>query len=212
VTRDLTEPYRLLTSRAEYRLLLRQDNADLRLTPLGRELGLVSADRHRAVEAKRGEITEELRRLAKTYFSPGDELDSLLRRQHLGPIGRSISALEFLRRPEASYDSLVALGYGRGDLPSGCTEQVEVEAKYEGYVARQAAEVERVRCLEEKSIPKSFDYDRVDGFRREGRERLKHFRPATLGQASRIYGVTPADIAILMVHLEKGRYAGLPGA
>jgi len=212
VTRDLTEPYRLLTSRAEYRLLLRQDNADLRLTPLGRELGLVSADRHRAVQAKRREIAEELRRLAKTYFSPGDELDSLLRRQHLGPIGRSISALEFLRRPEAGYESLVALGYGRADLSSDCTEQVEVEAKYEGYVARQAAEVERVRCLEEKAIPTSFDYDRVDGFRKEGRERLKHFRPATLGQASRIYGVTPADIAILMVHLEKGRYAGLPGA
>jgi tRNA uridine 5-carboxymethylaminomethyl modification enzyme len=206
VTRDLTEPYRLLTSRAEFRLLLRHDNADLRLTPLGHDLGLVSEDRCRAVEGKRRGIAEELKRLARAYLSPGERLDSLLRRHHLGQVGRSVSALEFLKRPEAGYDSLVKLGYGRDDLLSEWAEQVEVEAKYEGYIERQAAEVERIRRLEERAIPETFDYARVDGFRTEARERLSHFRPATLGQASRIYGVTPADVAILMVHLEKERY------
>jgi tRNA uridine 5-carboxymethylaminomethyl modification enzyme len=203
VTRDLTEPYRLLTSRAEYRLLLRQDNADLRLTHLGYEVGLISENRYQEVESKRREIAGELSRLAKTYFSPGEKLDSLLCRYHLSPIQRSISALAFLRRPETSYELLVNLGYGSADLSSDVQEQVEIEAKYEGYIERQAAEVERIRRLEERAIPPDFDYDDVDGFRKEARERLKHFRPVTLGQASRIYGVTPADVAILMVYLEK---------
>jgi tRNA uridine 5-carboxymethylaminomethyl modification enzyme len=212
VTRDLTEPYRLLTSRAEYRLLLRQDNADLRLTPVGHDLGLISTERHQAVERKRLEIAGELKRLARTYFSPGEKLDSQLQGLHLGPIARSISALEFLRRPEAGYDSLVKLGYGKADLPSDRTEHVEIEAKYAGYVERQTAEVERVRRLEDKAIPQSFDYDHVDGFRKEARERLNHFRPATLGQATRIYGVTPADVAILMVHLEREKCAEFSGS
>jgi tRNA uridine 5-carboxymethylaminomethyl modification enzyme len=212
VTRDLTEPYRLLTSRAEYRLLLRQDNADLRLTHIGREVGLVTEDRHQGIEGKRREISGELSRLAKSYFSPGEKLDSLLRRYHLSPIERSISALEFLRRPEASYELLVNLGYGEAALGSEEQEQVEIEAKYEGYIERQSAEVERIRRLEERAIPSDFDYDSVDGFRKEARESLKHFRPATLGQASRIYGVTPADVAILMVYVEKAGYAEVPGS
>ncbi|UCG83620.1 MAG: tRNA uridine-5-carboxymethylaminomethyl(34) synthesis enzyme MnmG [Dehalococcoidia bacterium] len=212
VTRDLTEPYRLLTSRAEYRLLLRQDNADLRLTHLGYEVGLISEDRHQEVESKRREIAVELGRLAKTYFSPGEKLDSLLRRYHVSPMERSISALEFLRRPEASYELLVNLGFGKAALGSNIQEQVEIEAKYEGYIERQAAEVERIRRMEERAIPPDFDYDGVDGFRKEARERLKHFRPATLGQASRIYGVTPADIAILMVYLEKAGCAEVSGS
>ncbi|MCJ7522263.1 MAG: tRNA uridine-5-carboxymethylaminomethyl(34) synthesis enzyme MnmG [Dehalococcoidia bacterium] len=205
VTRDLTEPYRLLTSRAEYRLMLRQDNADLRLTPIGYDLGLVSEEQHQAVERKRRETTRELNRLARTYFSPGEGLDSILRKYHLPPIGRSISALEFLRRPEANYGLLIHLGFGEPDLQPDWQEQVEIEAKYEGYMERQMAEVERVHRLEERAIPPGFDYDAVSGFRTEARERLKHFLPATLGQASRIYGVTPADVAILMVYLEKAR-------
>ncbi len=211
VTRELTEPYRLLTSRAEYRLLLRQDNADLRLTPIGYILGLVPEDRYLAVEKKRQDIAEELRRLAKTYFSPGEKLDSLLHRHHLPPIGRSISALEFLRRPEADYELLTNLRFGKADLGLDCREQVEIEAKYEGYIERQTAEVERVQRLEEWAIPHGFDYDSIRGFRIEARERLKHFQPATLGQASRIYGVTPADVAILIVHLERAKCAeGFP--
>jgi len=209
VTRELTEPYRLLTSRAEYRLLLRQDNADLRLTPIGYGLGLVSEEQYQAVERKRRETTRELNRLARTYFSPGEKLDSILRKYHLPPIVRSISTLEFLRRPEVNYSLLIALGFGEPDLRPDWQEQVEIEAKYEGYMERQMAEVERVHRLEEKAIPAGFDYDAVNGFRTEARERLKHFQPATLGQASRIYGVTPADVAILMVYLEKARFSEL---
>jgi len=205
VTRELTEPYRLLTSRAEYRLLLRQDNADLRLTPIGYRLGLVPEDRYLAVEQKRQDVAEELRRLARTYFSPGEKLDSLLHMHHLPPIGRSISALEFLRRPEADYELLTNLHFGKAALSPDCREQVEIEAKYEGYIERQTAEVKRVRRLEEWAIPHGFDYDSIRGFRIEARERLKHFLPATLGQASRIYGVTPADVSILMVHLERAK-------
>jgi tRNA uridine 5-carboxymethylaminomethyl modification enzyme len=206
VTRELTEPYRLLTSRAEYRLLLRHDNADLRLAPIGHSLGLISGERHRDVEEKRHAVEEELGRLAGAHFSPGESLDSLLARHHIPPMARSVSALEFLRRPEADYGLLVNLGFGREDLSTDRREQVEIEAKYEGYIERQVAEVERVGRLEERAIPSRFDYDGVDGFRNEARERLKHFRPATLGQASRISGVNPADVAILMVYLEKAKY------
>ena len=209
VTRELTEPYRLLTSRAEYRLLLRQDNADLRLTPIGYNLGLVPETRYQEVERKGQVISGELSRLARTHFRPGEKLDSMLHTYHLPAIGRSISALEFLRRPEADYELLENLGFGNTALDPDWREQVEIEAKYEGYIERQMAEVERVRRLEERPIPPEFDYNAVDGFRTEARERLQHFCPATLGQASRIYGVTPADIAILMVHLEKASYASV---
>ncbi len=205
VTRELTEPYRLLTSRAEYRLLLRQDNADLRLTPIGYRLGLISEERYQAVEQKRRAIDAELKRISRAYFVPGEKLDSLLAKHHVSPIDRSISALEFLRRPEANYKLLVELGYGEPGLAPECAEQVEIEAKYQGYIERQAAEVERVRRLDEWMIPRGFDYDAVTSLRKEAREKLKHFQPATLGQASRIYGVTPADVAVLLVSLEKAR-------
>jgi len=205
VTRELTEPYRLLTSRAEYRLLLRQGNADLRLTPIGHSLGLVSDELHQSAERKREAVAAELKRLGKAHFSPGDKLDSLLAGHHLPPLERSVSALEFLRRPEVDYGVLNGLGFGEPGLGPDAVEQVEIEAKYEGYIERQLAEVERVRRLEERAIPEGFDYGAVSSLRTEARERLKRFRPATLGQATRIYGVTPSDIAILMVHLERVR-------
>ena len=205
VTTELTEPYRLMTSRAEYRLLLRQDNADLRLTPIGYEMGLISKERYQAVEKKRQVIAAEMKRLGKAYFSPGEKLDSLLRKYHLPPQERSISALEFLRRPEVNYQLLTDIGFGQPVLEPECVEQVEIETKYQGYIDRQIAEVERVRRLEEKAIPQGFDYDSITSFRKEAREKLKRFQPAMLGQASRISGVTPADIAILLVHLEKAK-------
>jgi tRNA uridine 5-carboxymethylaminomethyl modification enzyme len=207
VTTELTEPYRLMTSRAEYRLLLRQDNADLRLTPIGYELGLISEGHHQEVEKKRKAIATELKRLGKTYFSPGEKLDSLLHKYQLPPQERSISALEFLRRPEVNYQLMTGIGFGQPGLEPKCVEQVEIETKYQGYIERQMSEVERVRRLEEKAIPQGFDYDNITSFRKEGREKLKRFRPATLGQASRISGVTPADVAILLVHLEKAKCA-----
>jgi len=190
ITRELTEPYRLLTSRAEYRLLLRQDNADLRLTPLGYQVGLIDRERYGAVEEKRPAIANELERLAKTYFTPAQA-------------GHSINALEFLRRQGVSYQTLISEGYGSPHLKPDVAEQVEIEAKYEGYVRKQRSEVARMAKLEERHIPQGFDYDGITGLRYEARQKLERFRPATLGQSSRIDGVTPADMAILMVHLER---------
>ena len=188
VTRELTEPYRLLTSRAEYRLLLRQDNADLRLTPLGHEVGLIDRERYEAVEEKRQATAAELERLKKNYISLS---------------GRSVSALEFLRRPEANYQTLASLGFGSPGLKADAVEQVEIEAKYEGYIERQRGEVARMARLEARHIPFGFDYGDIAGLRHEARQKLMRLQPATLGQASRIDGVTPADVAILMVHLER---------
>jgi len=207
VTQDLVEPYRLLTSRAEYRLLLRQDNADLRLTPIGYQLGLVSRQRYQQVEEKRRAIARELERLSLVSLGPRGRIASLLAERRLPPIERSLSALEFLRRPETSYHTLVELGLGEHNLDAEAREQTEIEVNYQGYIERQRAEVERVRRLEERPIPPDFPYQQISGFRAEARQRLEHFRPATLGQASRIYGVTPADVAILMVHLERARNA-----
>jgi tRNA uridine 5-carboxymethylaminomethyl modification enzyme len=192
VTRGLTEPYRLFTSRAEYRLLLHQGNADLRLTILGYQVGLIDRARYEAVEEKRRAIIHELERLAKTFVA-------------LTEAGRSVSALEYLRRPEVNYQTLASQGFGCPSLKADAAEQVEIEAKYAGYIRKQSAEVARMARLEEKRLPKGFDYDAIDGLRYEARHKLKMFQPATLGQASRIDGVTPADMAILMVHLERAR-------
>ena len=192
VTRELTEPYRLFTSRAEYRLLLRQGNADLRLTPIGYQLGLIDKARYEAVEAKREAIAKEIKRLERTFFTPSDE-------------ARSFSAFEFLCRPQVSYQALLSLGLGANSLSPEVMEQVEIGVKYRGYIERQRREVERMHRLEEWRIPADIDYDKLVGLRSEAYQKLNRFRPATLGQASRIDGVTPADIAILLVYLEKGR-------
>ena len=192
VTRELAEPYRLFTSRAEFRLLLRQDNADLRLTPIGYELGLIGKERYEAVEAKREAIAGEIKRLNKTHFVPPDN-------------GRATSGAAFLRRPEVSYDTLISLGFGAGGLGRDAREQVEIEVKYQGYIDMQSKDIERVRRLEEWRIPSDVDYASLSGLRTEAGLKLNKFRPATLGQASRVEGVTPADIAILLVHMEKAR-------
>ncbi|MBI2888266.1 MAG: tRNA uridine-5-carboxymethylaminomethyl(34) synthesis enzyme MnmG [Chloroflexi bacterium] len=208
-TGELTEPYRLLTARAEYRLLLRQDNADLRLTPLAFELGLASRQRYQEVERKREAIADELERLGKTYLSLNGEAQARLEEIGLAEVSRSASAAELLKRPDVSYRQLQALDMGLTDLPEDVAEQAEIELKYAGYIRKQQAQVERVRKLEDRRIPQELDYGEIRSLSREAREKLERFRPATLGQASRLLGVTPADIAVLLVHLEKGRRAGV---
>ncbi len=203
VTREHTEPYRQMTSRAEYRLLLRQDNADLRLSPLGYEVGLLPKSRYEAVEAKRGAVQAEIERLQGTNISSANGSGQVLAKFGLEPIPNGINAQQFLRRPEVGYEVIDALAPAPAPLPRPVIEQVSIETKYEGYIAKQQQQVERVRRLESKAIPPDFDYDHLPGLRNEARQKLNHFRPATVGQAGRIAGVNPADISVLLVHLEK---------
>ncbi len=203
VTREIDEPYRLMTSRAEYRLLLRQDNADLRLTPLGYGLGLVDRQRYQAVERKREMISSLVREFKGTWVQPSEELNRFFASQGVSPLNRATSVYELLTRSEVSYSSLEKNLPLPLALDREVAEQVELEAKYSGYIAQQQLEVERVRRLEEKRIPVEFDYDGIAGLRREAREKLKRFRPATVGQASRLYGINPVDVSLLLVHLSR---------
>jgi tRNA uridine 5-carboxymethylaminomethyl modification enzyme len=199
VTKDITEPYRMMTSRAEYRLLLRQDNADLRLSPIGYDIGLVDRQRHEAVERKRRAIEAELDRLSETWLRPTVETNSQLAAWDLPLMYDGVNALQFLRRPETTYAMLQTLAPTDKGLEPDAAQQVTIEAKYAGYIEKQRLQIERMRRLEHHRIPDSFDYGRVAGMRREAQEKLSHFRPATVGQASRISGVNPADISVLLV-------------
>ena len=203
VTKEITEPYRILTSRAEHRLLLRQDNADWRLSPLGYELGLISEERYRRVEQKREQVTEELKRLEKTWLPPSPQVNTVMESLGLEPLNRDINALQLLRRPEANYDLVAALSPSPIDLWPEAIEQITIEAKYAGYIQKQQREVERMRRLEDWRIPPELDYTRVVGLRNEALEKLRCVRPATVGQAARIQGVNPADISILLIHLRR---------
>ncbi|MDA8188975.1 MAG: tRNA uridine-5-carboxymethylaminomethyl(34) synthesis enzyme MnmG [Dehalococcoidales bacterium] len=205
VTKDINEPYRLLTSRAEFRLLLRQDNADLRLVPIAYDVGLVDRHRYEAVVARQRAVRDELDRLQHSFLGPTVQINSRLDGKGLMPVTRSITALEFLRRQDVSYAVLKELASPSAPLDASGAAQVEIEAKYSGYIGKQRQQVERVRRLEERRIPSDVDYDTILGLRNEAREKLKRFRPMTVGQASRVNGITPADISILLVHLEKRR-------
>jgi len=205
-TKELTEPYRLFTSRAEYRLLLRQDNADLLLSALGHELGLISDEQLERVEAKRAGLAQALDRLRSTFLTPTAAVNQALSDRGQAPLSKQMSALDVLRRPDVSYDLVASLA-AQPELAPDILEQVDVEAKYEGYIAKQLAEVERSHKLESRPIPPDFDYQAMMGLRTEARLRLEQFRPTTLGQAGRLYGVNPADVAILMVRLGKAEPA-----
>ena len=204
VTKGTDEPYRMMTSRSEYRLLLRQDNADNRLTAIGHRLGLVSGERLAAVEEKYRAVDREIRRLASHGLPPSAELNEFLESRGTAPVHDGASLLALLRRPQVRYEDLRRFDPDMPDLPPEAAEQVEISVKYEGYIQRQAQEVEELRRMEGRKLPPDLDYAAIQGLRLEAREKLAAVRPLDLGQASRISGVSPADIAALMIYLERG--------
>ena len=204
VTKGTDEPYRMMTSRSEYRLLLRQDNADERLCPIGYRIGLVSRERLERVEAKYAAVAAEIRRLGGKGLPPSDALNDFLAARGTTPVSDGVSLLALLRRPEVHYRDLAQFDPDFPDLPEEVAEQVEIRVKYEGYIQRQLQEVADFQKMEDHALPPALDYSAIQGLRLEAREKLQAVRPLNLGQASRISGVSPADIAALMICLERG--------
>ena len=205
VTKGTEEPYRMMTSRSEYRLILRQDNADRRLCPVGHRIGLVSAERLRAVEAKYEAVEREIRRLSHTGVAGSDALNELLARRGTAPVADGARLIDLLRRPQVSYDDLRPFDPDAPALDKAVREQVEITVKYEGYIRRQQRQVEEFEQLEKHALPDDMDYSDIQGLRLEAREKLGAVRPLNLGQASRISGVSPADIGALMIWLQTHR-------
>ncbi len=202
VTKENTEPYRMMTSRAEYRLLLRQDNADLRLRKYGYLAGLVTKEQYEDVLLKEKLIREEIDRLKRTMVGANKEIQDFLLGNGSTALKTAVSLAELMCRPELSYEKLAAIDPERKPLPAGVLEQVEIEIKYEGYITRQQRQVAQFKKMEKKKLPHDIDYDQVGSLRLEARQKLKKFRPVSVGQASRISGVSPSDISVLLVYLE----------
>ena len=203
VTKGTNEPYRIMTSRSEYRLLLRQDNADQRLTKRGYEIGLVSEERMQAVEEKYAAVQKEIKRLTHVGASPSPALSAFLAEKGTADVTDGCPMIALLRRPQLHYDELAPFDPTRPELPGDVAEQVEISVKYEGYIQRQQKQVEDFRKMERHKIPADLDYHGIQGLRLEAREKLSEIRPLDLGQASRISGVSPADVAALMIWLER---------
>ena len=202
VTKGTNEPYRMMTSRSEYRLLHRQDNADERLSAIGLRIGLVSEQRHRRVLEKYETVARELKRLEHCHVPPGEELNAMLAARGTAPVSTGASLADLIRRPQVSYADTAPFDPERPELPRAVKAQVEIRLKYEGYIKRQLKQVEEFSRMEERSLPAALDYDAIPGLRLEAREKLKKIRPASFGQASRISGVSPADISVLMIYME----------
>ena len=202
VTKDNTEPYRMMTSRAEYRLLLRQDNADLRLRRYGYEVGLISKEDYDTVVTKKNLIEKEIERLKSVSVGASKDNQEFLERHNSAPLRTAASLAELMCRPELTYDLLGEIDPDRTPLPEAVKEQVEIEIKYEGYIERQLRQVAAFKKMEKKRIPENIDYDAISSLRLEARQKLKAFRPTSVGQASRISGVSPADVSVLLVYLE----------
>lgn len=202
VTKESTEPYRMMTSRAEYRLLLRQDNADLRLSSKGHDIGLISDERYEKVEEKRRAIDAEVKRLSTVMIGGTNEVSEFLAKHNSAALNNGISLADLIKRPELDYDSIAELDKDRKPIPWDVVEQVNINIKYQGYIERELRQVEHFKKLEKKLIPDDIDYDEVGSLRLEARQKLKNFRPRSIGQASRISGVSPADITVLLVYLE----------
>lgn len=203
VTKGCSDPYRMMTSRSEYRLLLRQDNADERLMPIGHKLGLISEEIYSEFLKREEQKNAEIERLNTVFLAPGEEINALLESAGTAPLTTGIRMSELIKRPQVSYDMLAPFDKERQPLSRSVREKVEVEIKYEGYIARQRAQVNEMLRLEGKKIPENIDYNAVYGLRLEAREKLDKVRPADIGQASRISGVSPADVSVLLIYLSK---------
>ena len=203
VTKENHEPYRMMTSRAEYRLLLRQDNADIRLRKIGHEIGLVCDEEYEHLLRKMDDIQSEIKRLEKTVIGVSDRVQMFLEKYGSTLLKSGITLAELVKRPELDYVKLAKLDEGRPELPDDVTEQVNIEIKYEGYIKRQMQQVAQFKKLEDKKLPEDFDYSEVNSLRREAVQKLNKVQPATIGQASRISGVSPADISVLLVHFTR---------
>lgn len=201
VTKGANEPYRMMTSRSEYRLVLRQDNADERLTPLGHKIGLISDERYAKFLKKQDLKKEELNRLKSTVISPDDEVNKILVSRETSEITSGVRLIDLMKRPQLAYDALKNIDKTRPELDPNIFEQVEIEIKYEGYIQKQLKQVEQMKKLEVKQLPKDFDYNEIEGLRLEAREKLNKIKPLNIGQASRISGVSPADISVLLIWL-----------
>lgn len=202
VTKGCSDPYRMMTSRSEYRLLLRQDNADQRLTPIGHEIGLISEERWQYYLHKQELIEQERKRIEKLTFGPSKELNEMLESRGTAPMETGAHASDLIRRPQVSYKDLEPFDTERPQLPDEVTEQVEIQIKYEGYIQKQLIQVEQMRRLETRKIPEDINYEEVRGLRLEAIEKLQRIRPHSIGQASRISGVSPADISVLLIYME----------
>jgi tRNA uridine 5-carboxymethylaminomethyl modification enzyme len=203
VTKGVSEPYRMMTSRAEDRLSLRQDNADLRLTPIGHAIGLISGERYKRFLLKKETVEREIKRLKNTVLPPNQALSDFLEKHGSAPAASGLRLSEALKRPEFSHESLAEIDEGRADLPAAVKEQAEIQIRYEGYIARQAAQVAQFQRMENKLLPEALDYNALSGLRIEARQRLSEIRPTSLGQAARVSGVNPADISVLTIYLSK---------
>ncbi|MDJ1111640.1 MULTISPECIES: tRNA uridine-5-carboxymethylaminomethyl(34) synthesis enzyme MnmG [Macrococcus] len=205
VTKGTNEPYRLLTSRAEHRLLLRHDNADLRLTEIGYNAGLIDELRYNRFNNKKAAISEEINRLSQIRIKPNEKTQSMIESRGGTPLKDGILAIDLLRRPEMDYASVVALIEEQGMIDESVQEQVEIQTKYEGYIQKSLQQVEKVKRMENKKIPENIDYDDIHSLATEAREKLKEVKPLSIAQASRISGVNPADISILLIYIEQGK-------
>ena len=205
VTKENREPYRMMTSRAEYRLLLRQDNADLRLREKGYQVGLVTQEQYYYIQWKKEKIEEETQRMEHVHVGAVKEVQELLQQYGSTPLKNGISLGDLIRRPELSYDIVAPLDKKRSELPYDVREQININIKYDGYIRRQLKQVEGFKKLENKKLPKDIDYDAISGLRIEAKQKLNAYRPISIGQASRIAGVSPADISVLLVYMESYR-------
>lgn len=203
VIKGTKEPYRMMTSRSEYRLILRQDNADVRLMPIGYKIGLLPKERYEKMLADEEAVKAEIERLEATWISPDDKLNSILENSGSTKVKSGANMAELVKRPELNYEMLKEVDKGRPELSKKIKEQVEIRLKYDGYIKRQLAQVESFKKMENKKLPKDIDYTQINGLRLEARQKLNDIRPISVGQASRITGVSPADIAVLVVYMEQ---------